>query len=96
MMGKFESVMVGLLWTPSFILPLAIPISLFYRLYIFLKSGYNPTIQIDTFFPQSGAEYSWKGVEMVYDYVASSPIEVVVLIGWMGLVWITKTTLDDY
>jgi hypothetical protein len=60
-MGKFESVMVAILWTPSFIVPFAIPISLFYRLYIFLKDGYNPIIQIDTFFPQSGVEYGWKG-----------------------------------
>jgi hypothetical protein len=94
-LGGDDGEVFWLLLTPSIVLPLAIPISLFYRLYVLLKDGYNPTIQIDTFFPQSGAGYSWKGVEMVYDYVASSPIEVVVLIGWMGLVWITIGILDD-
>jgi len=95
-MGKFfDRVMLGLLWSPTVILPFAIIISLCFRLYVFLKDGHNPTIRIDIFFPQSGAEYSWKGVEMMYDYVASSPIEVVLLIGFVGLVWVTQKITDQ-
>lgn len=66
-------------WIPAIIGLVLIPVSLFYRAFVFLKHGYNPIVQLDTFFPQEGPEYSWKGVEVIYDYLASSPIELVLL-----------------
>jgi hypothetical protein len=71
------------------LLPVAIPISLLYRLYVFLRHGYNPTISIDRFIPQTGTEFSWKGLEIIYDAVVSLPAELVLVLVWGGLVYFT-------
>ena len=63
--------------------PLLILISLGYRLLIFLKHGYNPKVTIDTFFPQSSSEYSWKGIEIIYDFMVTIPVEFSILIFWV-------------
>ena len=69
---------------------LALFSSLLYRAYILLKDGYNPTIEIDTFFPQSGTEFTWTGLEMIYDRIASWPIEFVSVVAWfLGMYLIT-------
>jgi hypothetical protein len=69
---------------------LALFSSLLYRVYILLKDGYNPTIEIDTFFPQSGREFTWTGLEIVYDRIASWPIEgVSVVAWWLGMYLVT-------
>ena len=79
-MASFVSFIFALV---CFITPfVSIGLCLLYRAYFFLRYGYNPIIQLDTFYPQtSGQEYGWKGVEMVYDYLASSPLELVLMIG---------------
>ena len=69
---------------------LALFSSLLYRAYILLKDGYNPTIEIDTFFPQSGTEFTWTGLEIIYDRIASWPIEgVSVIAWWLGMYLVT-------
>jgi hypothetical protein len=71
------------------LIPLLIPIALFYRLYIFLKEGYNPVTQLYTFFPNGiyeKDEFSWKGMQMVYEYVWMLPVEVPILIFWIVFV----------
>ena len=70
-------------------IPFVIPVSLGWRLLVFLKDGYNPKITIDTFFPQSSNEFSWKGVEMIYDFFANTPIEFITVFVWCGLVAFT-------
>ena len=60
-----------------------IGVCVLYRAYFFFRYGYNPIIQLDVFYPQTaGNEYGWRGVEMVYDYIASSPLELPL---WIGL-----------
>ena len=69
---------------------LALFSSLLYRAYILLKDGYNPTIEIDTFFPQRGTEFTWTGLEIIYDRIASWPIEgVSVIAWWLGMYLVT-------
>ena len=74
---------------------LSIAASLFYRVYVFLKDGYNPTIEIDTFFPQSGPEFTWTGLEIIYDRFGSYPIEFVIFFSWLGLMWLVAPIADD-
>ena len=86
---RFRDGAGGILFPLCALLPIAILISLLYRLYVFLRHGYNPTISIDGFIPQTGAEFSWKGLEIIYDAVASLPAELVSLFVWIGLVYFT-------
>ena len=67
-------------------IPLLIPVALIYRLYIFLKDGYNPVTMISTYFPVDYFKFSWKGVQMVYEYVWMLPVEVPILIFWIVFV----------
>mgnify|MGYP006114514289 CR=1 FL=1 len=73
----------------TILLPFLIPVSLIYRFIFFLINGYNPEITINTFFPQSSNEFSWKGVEMIYDFFANTPIEFITVFVWCGLVAFT-------
>ena len=68
------------------IIPLIIPISLIYRFIFFLINGYNPKVSIETVFPQSSIEFSWKGLEIIYDFLVNTPIEFIILGSWCVLI----------
>ena len=87
--GFKEGVSVWLFPICLGVIPLSIPAILLYRLYFFLRYGYNPTIEIDTFFPQSGAEFSWVGLEIVYDFVAALPLDGLLALSWIPLIYLT-------
>jgi hypothetical protein len=77
---------IDLLLLSCVIILLLIPISLIYRFIFFLINGYNPKVSIETFFPQSSIEFSWKGLEIIYDFLVYTPIEFTIIGGWCVLV----------
>ena len=72
---------VDLLLLSCVLILLLIPISLIYRFIFFLINGYNPKVSIETFFPQSSSEFSWKGLEIIYDFLVYTPIELTIISG---------------
>ena len=77
---------IDLLLLSCVIILLLIPISLIYRFIFFLINGYNPKVSIKNFFPQSSIEFSWKGLEIIYDFLVYTPIEFKIISGWCVLV----------
>ncbi|MDC1134379.1 hypothetical protein OAT42_05560 [Alphaproteobacteria bacterium] len=75
--------------------PLLIPLILIYRGYFFLRYGHNPDLSIDNFFYQTSS-FSWKGVEIIYDYIASFQIEVLIIIIWLVMVIFTPFGFSLY
>ena len=75
-----------LLFLLCVIILLLVPISLIYRFIFFLINGYNPKVSIETFFSQSSREFSWKGLEIIYNFLVNTPIEFIIIIGWSVLV----------
>ena len=64
------------------IIPISILVTVGFRLFIFLKDGYNPSLTIDTFFPKSSSEWTWKGVELIYDFIVNIPYKIFALVFW--------------
>ena len=77
---------VDLLLFSCVIILLLIPVSLIYRFIFFLINRYNPKVSIETFFPQSSSEFSWKGLELIYDFLEYTPREFTIVSGWCVLV----------
>jgi hypothetical protein len=63
---------------------------LFERLEVFLKEGYNPIIQLITFFPRRDLS-EWIGVQLIYDYIASTSMfqwdAIRSIVGWIQLTY---------
>jgi len=58
------------------------------RIFFFLKDGIHPTVQLDTFITQqTGNEFSWTGLEIIYDWFASQPLELVLFLSWFVFLW---------
>ena len=78
--------MLNLMLTLGGLIIFIIPISLIYRLYIFLRYGYNPEVTLNTLLPKRLNEFNWKGIEYLY---VSVPIEIILLTVLFFLVVLT-------
>ena len=63
---------------------------LFERLEIFLRKGYNPTLQLVTLFPKRNLD-GWQSVQLIYDYIASISVlqwdAIRSIVGWIQLTY---------
>ena len=63
---------------------------LFERLEVFLREGYNPTIQLVTLFPKRNLD-EWESAQSIYDYIASTSMfqwdAIRSIVGWIQLTY---------